>query len=146
MTVAEKTNDGVQRLMKHSMFSPKLLTRIGTWNIRTLYWAGRLAQLLCEFDMYRLDILGISKVRWTDRGKIVSDGKTFHYSRTQDDRHEHGVGIVLSKRAAESMVGWKPISDRIISARFQTSHTRVNPCLNLCADRQRRWRGERWVL
>lgn len=36
------------------------------------------------------------------------------------------MGIVLSKRAANSLVGWEPVNDRIITARFRTKHTRVS--------------------
>uniref|UniRef100_A0A7I4XVA6 Endo/exonuclease/phosphatase domain-containing protein n=1 Tax=Haemonchus contortus TaxID=6289 RepID=A0A7I4XVA6_HAECO len=34
-------------------------------------------------------------------------------------------GIVLSKRAAEALVGWRPVNERIIVARFVTRHTRI---------------------
>ncbi|XGW34280.1 hypothetical protein V3C99_018265, partial [Haemonchus contortus] len=34
-------------------------------------------------------------------------------------------GIVLSKRAAEALVGWRPVNERIITARFVTRHTRI---------------------
>ncbi|PIO75392.1 hypothetical protein TELCIR_02576 [Teladorsagia circumcincta] len=57
----------------NSVFSPKNKTYIGTWNVRTLNRAGNLAQLLREFDNYRLDILGISEVRWKGNGRINSD-------------------------------------------------------------------------
>ncbi|PIO71019.1 hypothetical protein TELCIR_07095 [Teladorsagia circumcincta] len=36
-----------------------------------------------------------------------------------------GVGFVLSKRAAEALVGWNPVCDRIITTRFVTRHTHV---------------------
>uniref|UniRef100_W6NF69 Endonuclease exonuclease phosphatase domain containing protein n=1 Tax=Haemonchus contortus TaxID=6289 RepID=W6NF69_HAECO len=71
-----------------------------------------------------MDILGISEVRWTGQGCMRSDGKTILFSGLEE-RHERGVGIVLSKRAAEALVGWRPVSERIITARFVTRHTRI---------------------
>lgn len=124
MTTSEQTRRGVQRLMRNSVFSAKNSTRIGTWNVRTLYQSGRLAQLLREFDAHNLDILGISEVRWLGSGRITSDGKTVIYS-CNDDQHERGVGLVLGKRADDALMGWKPVNDRIITARFRSAHTRT---------------------
>lgn len=125
MTALEQSPIGaVQRPMRGPLFSAKSITRIATWNVRTLYQTGKLAQLLRQFDDYRLDILGIAEVRWTGSGQITSDGKTFVYSG-HADRHERGVGFVLSKEAAAALVGWKPVSDRIITARFQTRSAKI---------------------
>ena len=53
----------------------KLLTamkhlRIGYWNVRTLLQTGKISQLLREMVNHKLDILGVSKVRWTGADKI----------------------------------------------------------------------------
>uniref|UniRef100_A0A914UT50 Craniofacial development protein 2-like n=1 Tax=Plectus sambesii TaxID=2011161 RepID=A0A914UT50_9BILA len=63
-------------------------------------------------------------MRWMGSGKIISDGKTIIYS-SHDERHEFGVGIVLSDSAAKSLLGWKPVSDRIITARFLSKHAKT---------------------
>jgi hypothetical protein len=42
--------------------------RIGQYNVRTSYQKGRLAQLNTEMKKYRLEILGVSKVRWNGSG------------------------------------------------------------------------------
>ena len=34
-------------------------------------------------------------------------------------KHEAGVGFLLSKRAREALLGYKPVSDRVMVARFQ---------------------------
>ena len=49
---------------------PNKKSRIGTWNVRTLYQTGKLSQVVKEFDNYRLDLLGLCETRWTgsDRG------------------------------------------------------------------------------
>ena len=112
-------------LILGSVFSPKNKTFIGTWNVRTLYRTGNLAQLLREFDKYRLDILGISEVRWLNSGRIASDNKTVLYSG-HEEKHEKGVGFVLSRRATNALIGWKPVSERIITARFSSRHIRIS--------------------
>ncbi|VDO82783.1 unnamed protein product [Heligmosomoides polygyrus] len=121
-----KPSSVTEDLILDSVFSPKNITHIGTWNIRTLDQTGRLAQLLQEFDVYGLDILRISEVRWTGSGRLINDGKTpALLFAGPGRRHERGVGIVLSKRASNSLVSWEPVNDRIITARFRTMHTRV---------------------
>ena len=76
------------------------------------------------FDGYRLDILGVSEVRWTKSGRINCDGMTFMYIG-HEDRHEHGVGLVLSRRATGVLVGWTPVSDWTITARFAYGHEKA---------------------
>jgi len=49
------------------------LLRIGTWNVRTLYQAGKLNNALKEMDNMKLDLLGISECKLTDSGTIVKD-------------------------------------------------------------------------
>ncbi|KAI8491212.1 hypothetical protein Bbelb_308450 [Branchiostoma belcheri] len=101
--------------------SAKGETKIGTWNVRTLYQTGKMAQLLKEFEEYQLNILGISEMRWTGSGKLCSDGKTV-LSSGHEDQHRRGVGMVLDKEASRALTGWKPVNDRIITARFQSRH------------------------
>ena len=124
MTALGETRNGRQCPMSRSIFTAKNITKLGIWNVRTLNQYGRLEQLLQVFDDYRLDILGVSEVRWTNSGRINQNNKTFMYSG-HDVRHEHGVGLVLSKRAAAALVGWSPVNDRIITARFAYGHTKA---------------------
>ena len=124
MTVDQSPLADVQSLMSRRIFAAKEVSRIGTWNVRTLFQAGKTAQLLREFDAYRMDILGISEMRWTGSGRFVSDGKLVIYSGN-DSSHIRGVGIIFSRRASAALIGWKPISDRIVSARLQGRHGRI---------------------
>lgn len=57
-------------------------------------------------------------------GRFVSDGKVVVFSGNHTD-HTRGVGIIFSKRTSAAMIGWKPVSDRIISARLQGRHGRI---------------------
>jgi hypothetical protein len=58
----------------------QIRTRIGSWNVRTLFQEGKLAQLNTEMDRYELDILGVSEVRWNGSGRMKTYGKMFLYS------------------------------------------------------------------
>ena len=111
------------RAWKSQLLTAKSHTKIGTWNVRTLYSTGKLAQVLKEMRGYQLDILGISEMRWTGSGKIESDGMTVYYSG--GTRHERGVGIILNKPMAGAVMAWEPINDRMITVRLQTRLTKV---------------------
>lgn len=48
----------------------KSFTKIATWNIRTLYQTGKLAQAVREMDRLKLDVLGVSETRWNGSGEV----------------------------------------------------------------------------
>jgi hypothetical protein len=47
-------------------FGMKRKTRIGFWNIRTLREYGKLKQVEKKMAHYKLDIMGLSEIRWKD--------------------------------------------------------------------------------
>ncbi|CAG2251716.1 unnamed protein product [Mytilus edulis] len=71
------------------LFSTKLTTRIGTWNVRTLYQSGKCAQVAKEMDRYKIEILGLSEVRWNTSGMTnLNTGHTIIYSgNTKQNNH-----------------------------------------------------------
>jgi hypothetical protein len=93
------------------------------WNVRSLNDTGRLTQVVAEMKKYQLGILGISEMRWTGSGSMVSEGVSVYYSG--GSKHEKGVGILLSQEVTRAMLSWEPINDRIITMRIQSSHTKV---------------------
>ena len=55
---------------------------------------------------------------------MTSDDRTVLYSG-HEEHHVCGVGIVLNKKAASALIGWKPVSDRIITAWFQSPQVKA---------------------
>ena len=57
----------------------------------------------------------------------TSTGQVLLYSgkENEEDPHEAGVGIMLSKKASKSLIEWEPISDRIIKARLESRHQKT---------------------
>ena len=80
--------------------------------------------MIKEMEHYKIDILGVSEMRWTVQGRMDSRGKTVLYSG-KEQHHTHGVGIFLSKTESQTLVSWKPINERTIMARFHTRHAKV---------------------
>ena len=55
----------------------------------------------------KLDVLGLSEVRWKNSGKCTTDEHVMIYSGPKTE-HKHGVGVLLSKQVAKSMMGKSP--------------------------------------
>ena len=111
-----------------AILSTKATTKIGTWNVRTMYEAGKAIQIANEMEAYGLDILGISEARWTGSGHLQLDsGMRLLYSGHEDvgAPHTEGVALMLSKKAQKSFIGWKPHGSRLMEASFRTKHKRI---------------------
>jgi hypothetical protein len=96
----------------------KNILTVGTWNVQTLWAAGKLELLRNEMKRFRYDIIGISEVRWTGSGETPAGD--FIWSG-EEKLHTRGVGFFLSERAKKALIGFNPISSRIISARFEAT-------------------------
>ena len=64
----------------------------------------------------RYDIVGISEVRWTGSGELMNGRMVF---AGEERKHEKGVAIVMSERAHKALIGYLPISPRVMAARFR---------------------------
>jgi hypothetical protein len=105
--------------------SSKQSCKIGTWNVRTMYESTKTAQVVKEMTSYNIGILGIAECRWTGQGQTTTkDGHLILYSG-HESQHMYGVAIIIQKRHVNSLIDWKPISDRIIKARFQSRHCKL---------------------
>jgi hypothetical protein len=91
----------------------KKRTRIGFWNIRTMLEASRLSQALKEMREYKLDLLGLCETRWHGSGEFTTaSGELLIYSgRTDEEKHEYGVDLILSKAMRKSLIEWTAVSE-----------------------------------
>ena len=69
---------------------------IGTWNVRSMN-QGKLEVVKQEMARVNVDILGISKLKWTGMGEFNSaDHYTYHSG--QESLRRNGVAIMVNKR------------------------------------------------
>ena len=95
-----------------NLLTMKATTRIGTWNVRTMYEAGKAAQIANEMRRYNIQILGISESRWNGSGMTtLSTKERILYSGHPQEEHEHtlGVAIMMSEAAAKALIKWEPV-------------------------------------
>ena len=98
--------------------------KIGTWNVRTLYWPGKFENLIQEMQNMNLDILRIAETHCREEGKIIQESHTMIYSG--GEKHKNGVGIVMKNSVAKSMMGFWTISDRVIMMKLEAKPFNIN--------------------
>ncbi|CAF3342873.1 unnamed protein product [Rotaria socialis] len=101
------TNDTTQNTQKLKL--AKNILTVGSWNVQTLWAAGKLELLRNEMKCFRYDIIGISEVRWTGKGKTPQGDFIWSGEETS---HIGGVGLLLTSRI---------ISPRFDAASFKIS-------------------------
>ena len=68
---------------------------IGTWNVRSMN-QGKLDVIKQEMARVNIDILGISKLKWTRTGEFISDDHYIYYCG-QESLRRNGVAIIVSQ-------------------------------------------------
>ena len=91
---------------------------IGTWSVRSMN-QGKLEVVKQEMARVNVDILGISKLKWTGMGEFNSDDHYIYYCG-QESLRRNGVAITVNKRVQNVVLGCNLKNDRIISFHFQS--------------------------
>ena len=90
---------------------------IRTWNVRSMN-QGKLEVVKQEMARVNVNILGISKLRWTGMGEFNSDDHYIYYCGLESLRR-NGVAIIVNKRVQNAVLGCNFKKDRMISVCFQ---------------------------
>ena len=97
--------------MPTTLLSTKEHSNIGTWNVRTMYEAGKTAQVAAEMRRFNIALLGLSETRWTQSGRLrLTTGEIILYSghEEHDAPHSEGVALLLGMRHREHLLAGKP--------------------------------------
>ena len=57
----------------------------GTWNVRRLYRAGSITAAARELARYKLDLLGVQRVRWVKGGTVRAGNCNFFYGKGNEN-------------------------------------------------------------
>ena len=79
---------------------------------------GKLEVVKQEMARVNIDILGISKLRWTGMGEFNSDDHYIYYYG-QESLRRNGVAIMVNKRVQNAVRGCNLKNFRMISVHFQ---------------------------
>ena len=76
---------------------------IGTWNVRSMN-QGKLEGVKQEMARVNVNILGISKLKWTGVGEFNSDDH-YIYCCGKESLRRKGVAIMVYKRVQNTVLG-----------------------------------------
>ena len=71
-----------------------------------------------------IDILGVCETRWSGNGRFNSDDVVMLYSG--GETHSNGVGIIMKKDIAKSIIGCWTISDRVMVVKLRETPANIN--------------------
>ena len=75
---------------------------------------GKLEVVKQEMARVNIDILGISKLKWTEMGEFNS-GDHYIYYCGQESLRRNGVAIMVNERVQNAVLGCNRKNDRMIS-------------------------------
>ena len=76
---------------------------IGTWNVRSMN-QGKMEVVKHEMARVNINILGISKLKWTGMGEFNLDDHYIYYCG-QESLRRNGVIITVNKRVGNAVLG-----------------------------------------
>ena len=79
---------------------------------------GKLEVVKQEMARANVNILGLSKLKWTGMGEFNSDDHYIYYCG-QESHRRNGIAFMVNKRVWNAVLGWNLKNDRIISVRLQ---------------------------
>ena len=100
------------------------LLEFGIWNVRGLHAIGKFELLKSKMEKTGVEILGANKVKWRGTGHFESGEYKMFYSGTNSTT---GVAFLVHKRISGAILGYNPISDRVITLRIQAKPTNLTP-------------------
>ena len=86
---------------------------IGSWNVKPIN-QGTLEVVKQQMARVNIDILGISKLKWTGMGECNSDDHYIYYCG-QESLRKNGVALIVWN----VVLGWNLKNDRMISVHLQ---------------------------
>ena len=98
---------------------------IGTWNVRSMN-QGKLEVVKQEMARVNVDILGISKLKWTGMGEFKSVDHYTYYCG-QESLRRNGVTLIVNKRVRNAVLGCNLKNNRMISVHFQGKSLNITP-------------------
>ena len=85
---------------------------------------GKLEVVKQEMARVKVDILGISELKWTGMGDFNLDDHYIYYCG-QESLRRNGVAIMVNKRVRNAVLGCSLKNNRMISVRFQAKQFNI---------------------
>jgi exonuclease III len=87
--------------------------RTATWNVRPLYTAGAVNELVKEINKYKADVCALQEIRWSGTGSVIKKYMIL-YNGHKSDKHESGIGFYISKHIMDYLLDFKTVNERMV--------------------------------
>lgn len=94
-----------------------LVKTIATWNVRSLYEAGKVYNAIKEIRRLKIDILGISETHWPDQDIRKMEEYAIFYSSNNTNYHRKPEHLVSQVSQAEKC--FVPLSEKVILVQLE---------------------------
>jgi len=94
--------------------------KIGTWNVRSLFWSAALKVLHNELSNLDFDVVTLQKT-WLESGIKKFDNFALFNSGLESKKHELGCGFYVSGDFLKCVKYFKIINERICCLRLKTN-------------------------
>ena len=98
---------------------------LGTWNVRALLSPDKLNIVKQELDRYKISFAGLAETHWRGSGHFLSDGHYVYFSGNEN-KSRNGVAIVIPAKLNHSVLGFKTVSDTIITMKIDAKTITLN--------------------
>src|SRR3989442_15418800 len=101
--------------------------KIATWNVRSLYVSGKLANVLSEMKRMEIDIMGVAETCWGGEGSFPAElpesegGEKYKLFFSGGKKRRRGVGVIVREAVAKQEMMCEPISERILIMRLKVA-------------------------
>ncbi|KAL3858391.1 hypothetical protein ACJMK2_012982 [Sinanodonta woodiana] len=71
--------------------------------------------------------MGVTEARWIGTGKqTLSSREVIIWSGRKDNVHREGVVIIIGKNKANTVLGWKPVNERLLYVRMNSKYAKLS--------------------
>ena len=105
--------------------------KISTWNVRSLYQAGKLANVTKEMIRMDIDVLGVSETFWKNTGYFrynLPFEEEFRVIFAGGNDHRKGVAFIMRGIAKDSVMNYNLKSERMIIVRVSAEPKNLLLC------------------
>ena len=103
----------------------KYATHIATWRVCSLLQLGAVTLLSLELDRYNIALVGLCETRWPIYGECTVGNHYIIWSGPTDGPGQCGVALVMPKHLCTSFIGWKLVSNQLLTAQFLHKHSKM---------------------
>ena len=104
---------------------------IGTWNVRTLLYSGKMPELAEQISKTQLEILAVQEIRWSGTSLIKKQNYSLYYSGHSSKTGQSGTGFILLKNMQNYVIEFEPY-DNDCKLRLKGKYSKIM-LINVCA-------------